>query len=79
MIENKRKKIGIYLLGVTAILATLFSIAYFQKNDLLEVTFLNVGQGDSILITTPHNRHVLLDGGPNISVLEELGEIFPFF
>ena len=79
MIENKRKKIGIYLLGVTAILATLFSIAYFQKNDLLEVTFLNVGQGDSILIETPSGQVILIDGGPDTSVLAELGRALPFY
>lgn len=29
----------------------------------LVVTFLDVGQGDSILITTPSNKNILIDGG----------------
>lgn len=29
----------------------------------LVVTFLDVGQGDSILITTPGKKHILIDGG----------------
>ncbi len=29
----------------------------------LEVTFLDVGQGDAIYIRTPYNQHILIDGG----------------
>lgn len=29
----------------------------------LEVTFLDVGQGDAIYIRTPHKQHILIDGG----------------
>jgi beta-lactamase superfamily II metal-dependent hydrolase len=41
---------------------------YVKKSDigpdsLLEVYFIDVGQGDGILIRTPGNRHVLIDGG----------------
>ncbi len=32
---------------------------------LLEVYFIDVGQGDGVLIRTPDNRHVLIDGGYN--------------
>lgn len=40
---------------------------------------LNVGQGDAILMVTPDQHHVLIDGGPGSSVVEELGEVLPFF
>jgi beta-lactamase superfamily II metal-dependent hydrolase len=30
---------------------------------LLEVYFIDVGQGDGVLIRTPDNRHIMLDGG----------------
>jgi beta-lactamase superfamily II metal-dependent hydrolase len=32
---------------------------------LLEVYFIDVGQGDGVLIRTPNNKHVLIDGGYN--------------
>jgi beta-lactamase superfamily II metal-dependent hydrolase len=32
---------------------------------LLEVYFIDVGQGDGVLIVTPDRRHVLIDGGYN--------------
>jgi len=39
----------------------------------LEVDFLDVGQGDSILIKAPAGEKILIDGGPDNKVLEELG------
>ncbi|MEK7186854.1 MAG: ComEC/Rec2 family competence protein [Patescibacteria group bacterium] len=49
-----------------------------QPGDALRVYFLDVGQGDSILIDTPSHKRLLLDGGPNRQVLSELGKILPF-
>ncbi len=45
-----------------------FETAYVKSSDLggeslLEVYFIDVGQGDGVLIRTPDHRHVLLDGG----------------
>lgn len=40
---------------------------------------LSVGQGDSILIVSPSGSQILIDGGPNLSLLEHLGKHLPFF
>jgi competence protein ComEC len=45
----------------------------------LQVTFLDVGQGDSIHIRTPDNFEVLIDGGMSSAVLRELAEGRSFF
>jgi len=45
----------------------------------LRVVALDVGQGDSILITTPLHQRILVDGGPDMALLERLGEELPFF
>ncbi|MEM7044078.1 MAG: hypothetical protein AAF543_14810, partial [Pseudomonadota bacterium] len=34
-----------------------------QGNALLELYFIDVGQGDGILIVTPKRKHILIDGG----------------
>ena len=34
-----------------------------QTSPLLELYFIDVGQGDGILIRTPDDRHILIDGG----------------
>lgn len=54
--------------------------AYYQLPDeYFHIYFLNVGQGDSILIKTPENHQILVDGGPENKVIEELADIMPFF
>ena len=46
----------------------------------LEVTFFDVGQGDSIFIETSNKYQVLIDGGPSSSILlEKLGKAMPFY
>ncbi len=48
-------------------------------NRYLTVTFLNIGQGDSILIETPDGVQMLIDGGPDATVLRELSATLPWF
>lgn len=43
------------------------------------VRFFNVGQGDSIFITGPTGEQILVDGGPDLTTLEDLGQSMPFF
>ncbi len=40
----------------------------------LEVSFLDIGQGDSILIQTPYDQNILIDGGPDNDVINELSK-----
>lgn len=45
----------------------------------LKVSFLDVGQGDAILIEGPTGVQVLVDGGAGSTALRELGERLPFW
>lgn len=62
--------------GIIVLVASLVSLTAPQK---LKVSFLDVGQGDSILIQTPNGHDMLIDGGPNNLVLEKLGEKMNYF
>jgi len=45
----------------------------------LRVYFFNVGQGDAMLIRTPHGEDMVIDGGPDRSALGKIGKTLPFF
>lgn len=64
-------------LGV-ALLAVGFLVQIAQQpiaaDGLLRVRFLDVGQGDSILIDTPSGEHILIDGGPDDQLLQRLDQ-----
>ena len=55
-----------------------FAVYQRQSDGLLRVYFLDVGQGDAILIDSPQHNRVLIDGGRNRQVLSEVGKILPF-
>ena len=61
------------------IAATILWIRVADSPDgLLQVHYLDVGQGDSTLIVTPSGRQVLVDGGPDGDVTSlELAEAMP--
>ncbi len=70
------------LVWVTPLLQhqTGLAAALLQRDDeYLSVTFLDVGQGDAILIETPDGVQVLIDGGPDATVLRELASTLPWF
>jgi competence protein ComEC len=45
----------------------------------LVVSFLDVGAGDAVFVQAPSGRQVLIDGGPDDSVLLQLGKVMPFY
>ena len=50
-----------------------------KSEDLLTVSFLNVGQGDATFIESPTGTQILIDGGKGSSVLGELESTMGFF
>ena len=49
-----------------------------KETSLLKVAFLDVGQGDAIYIESPEGVQVLIDGGPDATVLRSLAAAMPF-
>lgn len=63
------------VLGIVGCVSAIpaFYFIYSAPNNL-EVDFLDVGQGDAILIQTPFGQNILIDGGPDSSIVKELSE-----
>jgi competence protein ComEC len=57
------KKWFIPVFLVIAILV--WSVVLTTPDDKLHVSFLDVGQGDAILVQTPNGQNILIDGGPD--------------
>lgn len=68
------KRLRIYLVAFLAIAAILVWRVALARPSELRVSFLDVGQGDAIFIQFPDTTEVLIDGGPDATVLHELSE-----
>ena len=74
-----RKLSYILILTLVIISLILAGMIWFGRDQGLKVVFLDVGQGDAILIMQGSNQ-ILIDGGPNGQVLmEKLGHYVPFW
>lgn len=71
---------GLYLVCFLAFFNVLvWTEVHGRENHELTIAFLNVGQGDGIYIEAPNGNQIMFDGGPDSSVLSELGRIMPWY
>jgi competence protein ComEC len=74
------KKFTLILLVAGTVLILLIQYGKnFSEHPPLTVTFLDVGQGDSVYIRAPNGNDVLIDGGPDDAVIRKLREVMPPF
>jgi len=57
-----------------------WAVVLTMPDDKLHVSFLDIGQGDAILIQTPAHQDILIDGGPDPQKVNlELSKKLPFW
>lgn len=67
-------------MGILALIASFLLVSGHTLSDgRLHVYFLDVGQGDAIFVQTPSGRQILIDGGPDSTILRRLGEVMPLY
>lgn len=68
---------------ISLALFSLGAIFFYQNarfnDNKLHVVFCDVGQGDAIFVRTPKGLNILIDGGPDNSVLSCLSNHMPFW
>lgn len=81
-LKKRKTETGIFLVSLVIlnILLTAYIAELKQNENLLQLYFLNVGQGDSELVVLPGGAKILIDAGPsNKKVLQELSKILSPF
>lgn len=80
MEDTNRKLVSPLLLLLSVVVLVTLGYALLQKpSDSIKLTFLDVGQGDAELVVTPKGQDILIDGGPNDSVVNKLDKNIPFY
>jgi competence protein ComEC len=74
-----RKFFFFTFISVVLILSIFVYQSIYFNDNRLHVVFCNVGQGDAIFIKTPDNAHILVDGGPDKSVISCFAEHMSFW
>ena len=78
--DTKQNRISLWILSIL-VLANYFmwQFVVYSSDNRLHIYFLNVGQGDAILIRTPDHKNILVDGGPDDTVIQELDKVLPIW
>lgn len=69
----------VLLLLIFISLTLWFVVINENRNGILTVSFLDIGQGDSIFIESPTGMQVLVDGGPNNNLMKEISKVLPWY
>jgi competence protein ComEC len=76
---NKNLKLFSLIFLILVNIIIFYTIYYLNNDGILKIIFLDVGQGDSILIEAPNGNQVLIDSGADKSVLKALSRNIPFY
>lgn len=79
--NKKQSNLLLGAVSIVTIASILLLILYIRpvEHNILKISFLDVGQGDAIFIQAPNKKQILVDGGPDGTILRQLGNIMPFY
>jgi len=74
---DRKHWIWFYAIAIGILLLSFLALA--DLSHPLEISVLDVDQGDAILIQTPERHRILIDAGPDSCVVDQLGRQMGFF
>ena len=63
--------------GFFLVSAIILSVVIFSRNADLKIIFLDVGQGDATMITTPMGKQILIDTGAKGTISQKIAKYMP--
>lgn len=74
--KQRQKFFGLVLIVAAMVLSIFWQASYAAWfSDDLKIWVFDVGQGDAIFIETPEGKQILVDAGPDRTVLAKLGQV----
>lgn len=73
----RKSLVVIFIIGASFTAVLLLSEV--GSSSFAKLAFLDVGQGDAIFFQTKQGHQILIDGGPDSTVLSRLGSVMPFW
>ena len=77
--DYSRAKIILSVAALAFIAIVIFLFLHWPAKPGYKIIFFNVGQGDSALIHFPNGAKMLVDCGPDRTILNKLGRYLPFY
>lgn len=77
-IEYFSMRSPLFTLGLLLMSALFVREIFLLPDGALHLHIFDIGQGDAMLVVTPTGSQIVIDGGPNLSLLEHLGDYMPF-
>jgi len=72
-------KISLIFFSLILFFITFYLYNVLHTTDILKVSFLDIGQGDALIIESPTHKQIMIDGGPNDIVIRKLSSEMNFF
>lgn len=79
--QKIREHLRWYILGLLFVSTIFIWYAAIREDrqGILKIAFLDIGQGDAIYLEAPDGNQMLIDGGPPKTILSALRKVMPFY
>ncbi|OHA00231.1 MAG: hypothetical protein A3C11_01970 [Candidatus Sungbacteria bacterium RIFCSPHIGHO2_02_FULL_49_12] len=80
MSDRRFKILGIFWIALVFLALGIWTFLFsIEPRATLSFQAFNIGQGDALFIETPDRYHILIDGGPDATIIAKLGESLSFW